>query len=96
MYVTTPLQLHSLRRRVESNVQSNRTCHRIWNWMLETNQHSYNVQTMLWNLLGKCISLFDSRWCHWIFFIDIRGWSEKFCASTIDDNNIGKIFFLSW
>jgi hypothetical protein len=26
------------------------------------------------------------------FFIDIGGWSEKFSLSTIDGNNIGKIF----
>jgi len=26
----------------------------------------------------------------------IRGCSEKFSASTIDGNTIGKIFFLSW
>jgi hypothetical protein len=25
--------------------------------------------------------------------VDVRGWSEKFSASTIDGNNIGKIFF---
>ena len=26
----------------------------------------------------------------------LRGWSEKFSASNIYGNNIGKIFFLSW
>jgi len=28
--------------------------------------------------------------------LDLRGWSGKFSVSTIDGNNIGKIFFLSW
>jgi len=27
---------------------------------------------------------------------EVRGWSEKFSASTIAGNIIGKIFFLSW
>jgi hypothetical protein len=28
--------------------------------------------------------------------LGLRGWSETFSASTIDNNTIGKIFFLSW
>ena len=28
--------------------------------------------------------------------LEVRGWSEKFSASTIAGNTNGKIFFLSW
>jgi hypothetical protein len=32
-----------------------------------------------------------------LLFMKVRGWSEKFSASTIDVNTIGKIFSpLSW
>jgi len=44
---------------------------------------TYNI-----NLISNCDT-------HYSFFTncDIREWSEKFSASTIDGNNIGKIFF---
>jgi len=29
----------------------------------------------------------------WCKYIELRGWSEKFSASTIDGKTIGKIFF---
>jgi len=46
---------------------------------------NYALYEIMWK---NMVELYKSQ-------MAIRGWSEKFSASTIDGNNIGKIFFLS-
>jgi len=55
----------------------------------------YKCHTDSYQALGN-VSLFGLKSDTRINFLlrrNIRGWSEKFSASTIDGNNIGKIFF---
>jgi hypothetical protein len=66
------------------------TC-RMYGWIVEDNT------IYICGKINKPFASVQFIYLHIRVYRYIRGWSEKFSASTIDDNNIGKIFFpLSW